>query len=278
MGSTYLLDEYPLIVLPTLACAVGLNEAIVLQQINYWINNPKIGKMYDGLRWVRNSMEQWRKENFPFYSMPTLKRIMASLDDQQLIFKTIALNENPYDKTLWYTLNKPTLLLIVSEYQNDTIEEINVIPSTSDQNDTLVSIKAIHSNTDNTSDITDNTSRKRKRDLFFDLIVESYLCTDLKDKDAVKLIGSYAGKLERQCKEKGLSLEELTTVAAWLNETRPGLNMPTGIDSICRAVKDYRAAVKPSGNGHTAPTFVDPNDPTLPENDWIAPSQDETYE
>jgi hypothetical protein len=157
MTSTHLLDEYPLIVLPTLACAVGLNEAIVLQQINYWIANPKIGKMYDGLRWVRNSVEEWQQDNFPFWSLPTLKRIMANITDQNLIFKTATLNDNPYDKTLWYTLNKPTILLIVSEYQIDTIEKIKMIQSTSDQNDPIDRIITIQSLSDNTSDTTDNT-------------------------------------------------------------------------------------------------------------------------
>lgn len=157
MGSTYLIEEYPLVVLPTLACAVGLNEAIVIQQINYWISNPKIGKYYDGLHWVRNSLEEWQEQNFPFWSMSTLKRIMASLDDNKLIHKTVALNDNPYDKTLWYTLNRPTILRIVSEYQLDTIEKVDMALSTSCQNDTIVSVNVVSSYTDNTSDIKDNT-------------------------------------------------------------------------------------------------------------------------
>ena len=31
-----LIDDYPLIVLPALAEEIGLNEAIFLQQLNYW--------------------------------------------------------------------------------------------------------------------------------------------------------------------------------------------------------------------------------------------------
>ena len=40
-----LLDSYPLLIAPELAVAVGLNEAIVLQQIHYWTEiNRKANK------------------------------------------------------------------------------------------------------------------------------------------------------------------------------------------------------------------------------------------
>ena len=32
-----LIDDYPILVLPKLATEIGLNEAIVLQQIHYWL-------------------------------------------------------------------------------------------------------------------------------------------------------------------------------------------------------------------------------------------------
>ena len=45
--SMYLFDEQPIIANKTLARALGLNEALVLQQINYWIEiNKKSGKNY----------------------------------------------------------------------------------------------------------------------------------------------------------------------------------------------------------------------------------------
>lgn len=40
MGAQLLINEPPLQVLPTLAKTIGLNEAIVLQQVHYWLN-PK---------------------------------------------------------------------------------------------------------------------------------------------------------------------------------------------------------------------------------------------
>ena len=45
--SMYLFDDTPIVVNTTLANEIGLNEAIVLQQINYWIEiNKIVGKNY----------------------------------------------------------------------------------------------------------------------------------------------------------------------------------------------------------------------------------------
>ena len=38
--SMYLFDEQPILANKTLAREIGLNEALVLQQINYWIEIP----------------------------------------------------------------------------------------------------------------------------------------------------------------------------------------------------------------------------------------------
>lgn len=32
-----LLNEYPLLLSPTLACKIGVNEALILQQLHYWL-------------------------------------------------------------------------------------------------------------------------------------------------------------------------------------------------------------------------------------------------
>lgn len=267
MTSTYLLNEYPLIVLPSLACAVGLNEAIVLQQINFWIANPKIGKMHDGLRWVRNSLDEWHRDNFPFWSMPTLKRVMASLDEQDLIFKLSSLNDNPYDKTLWYTINKPTILRIVSKYQNDPIDSINMIPSTSDQNDPIDSIKVIPSPSDNTP-YTPHTPRARPRDLIFDTLAREYFGVNLEDKTAIQFIAKRVAKIKKEllAADSTLTAYTLEKVAAFLRVSRPGLTMPQHQDSIGAAIVEYRKSYQ--GKDITASSL-----PDEAEDDYEYPSR-----
>ena len=55
-----LISEPPLIVLPSLARLVGLNEAIILQQVHYWLQRSS--NIKDGHRWVYNSYPNWYKQ------------------------------------------------------------------------------------------------------------------------------------------------------------------------------------------------------------------------
>ena len=56
--SNLLIDDYPILVLPKLATEIGLNEAIVLQQMHYWLK--KSNHNYDGRRWIYNSFPEWQ--------------------------------------------------------------------------------------------------------------------------------------------------------------------------------------------------------------------------
>lgn len=65
---------------PTLACAIGLNEAIVLQHL-YWLQNlPKSGRCMNGKNYIFNTYAQWRSQFFPFWSEHTIQRIMLNLE------------------------------------------------------------------------------------------------------------------------------------------------------------------------------------------------------
>ena len=74
--SKLLIDDYPLMILPKLATAVGLNESIFLQQLHYWLNSSKHER--DGRKWVYNTVKQWTQQ-FPFWSERTVARITTSL-------------------------------------------------------------------------------------------------------------------------------------------------------------------------------------------------------
>jgi hypothetical protein len=102
--SKLLINEPPLEIQPSLARIIGLNEAIVLQQLHYWMNKPGVGKEHKGRRWVYNSIPQWQQTNFPFWSEGTIKRTFASLKKQKLV-SAKNLNRKKYDRTLWYTIN-----------------------------------------------------------------------------------------------------------------------------------------------------------------------------
>lgn len=105
-----LVNEPPLQVLPTLAQIIGLNEAIILQQIHYW-QDPRfnVGRDVDGVKWIRNSYRDWQASNFPFWSHMTIKRSCDKLVSLGILIQRDDLNSRAYDKTTWVTLDYNTL-------------------------------------------------------------------------------------------------------------------------------------------------------------------------
>ncbi len=97
-----LIDDIPLQVLPGLAKAIGLNEALFLQQLHYWLNRSE--HVHSGQRWIYNTAAEW-KEQLPFWSEKTIRRVVKSLKDLGLIETTDRFNKRNYDKTTWFTIN-----------------------------------------------------------------------------------------------------------------------------------------------------------------------------
>jgi len=107
--SKFLIEESPLTFQPSLAMAIGLNEAIVLQQIHYWINNSKNkGYEQDGYKWVYNTYAEWKETNFPFWSESTIQRIFANLEEKGLVI-AIQPMKSKYDRTKYYRIDHSKL-------------------------------------------------------------------------------------------------------------------------------------------------------------------------
>lgn len=104
-----LLKVKPLVVSPELATRIGLPEAIVLQQICYWLEETPSGIEKDGKKWVYNTHEQWG-EQFPFWSTDTVKRALNSLKKLGLIYVE-QLNKSKHDRTNFYAINYESPLL-----------------------------------------------------------------------------------------------------------------------------------------------------------------------
>ena len=107
--SNLLIEEPPLQVLPSLALAVGLNEAIILQQMHYWLkikqqaSDKYADSFRDGRWWVYNSVTEWQAQ-FPFWSTDTIQRGITSLRKQGVL--TVAqLSHDSRDRTNWYAID-----------------------------------------------------------------------------------------------------------------------------------------------------------------------------
>lgn len=101
--SRWLFDSHPIVVDRELAKVFGLNEAIVLQQLNYWLNG-KSAKLINGRKWIYNSYKQWQKDNFPFWSLATVRRAIENCEKKGLII-TGNFNKAGFDKTKWYSID-----------------------------------------------------------------------------------------------------------------------------------------------------------------------------
>jgi len=114
-----LLDEPPMVIIPSLAKQIGLNEAIVLQQVHYWLElNRKTNKNYrDGHYWTYNTLNGWQ-DQFSWWTTKTISRIFTSLKKQGLII-TSNYNKMKIDRTNWYRIDYDVLDNLTEDTNND---------------------------------------------------------------------------------------------------------------------------------------------------------------
>ena len=127
---------------PALACEIGLNESIVLLQIEFWISISD--NWHDGQKWTYQSVRDMRKKSFPFWSISTINRAVTSLIKSGYLIEG-NYNKYKYDKTRWFALNFKKLSELKSisikgygtgSNQNDTGSNQN--DTGSNQNDTPI--------------------------------------------------------------------------------------------------------------------------------------------
>ena len=92
--SKLLIPEAPLQVIPSLAKAIGLNEALFIQQLHYWSLKSKDG-------WVYNTYDQWQ-EQFTFWSSRTIQRTVRNLEEAGLI---ISRQDSAFDRKKYYQID-----------------------------------------------------------------------------------------------------------------------------------------------------------------------------
>ena len=118
MECKLLYTKEPIVINPVAAEVLGVNEAIIVQQIHYWLNINEKAKInfHEGRYWTYNTYENWQKTNFRFLSVSTLKRIFKKLEDKNILIKG-NFNKSKYDRTLWVSINYKTLDELMAEYE-----------------------------------------------------------------------------------------------------------------------------------------------------------------
>ncbi len=131
--SNLLIDRDTLIILPRLAAHIGLNEAIILQQVFYWLGGDRKPHVRDGRRWVYNTYEGWRGQ-FPFWSERTVRRTIRDLEELGLL-ESAFFSDHPenrhLDHTKWYTIDFDRLAAfesVIPHGQSNAAESVQVSP------------------------------------------------------------------------------------------------------------------------------------------------------
>jgi hypothetical protein len=77
----------------------------VIQQIHYWIveNKRRGHNLIDDRTWTYSSYEEWQ-DQFPFWSISTIRRTLTSLKNQGLIFIE-QLSDDKFDHRNWYAID-----------------------------------------------------------------------------------------------------------------------------------------------------------------------------
>lgn len=128
-----------LIINTDLALVLGdLNEAIVLNQLNYWLGiNRKAGKNFiDGRYWVYNSYSDWKAKDFPYWSEKTIQRTFTRLENKGVVVSA-NYNKLGIDKTKWYTIDTEKLQELVDEFNSDEDKMTNRQDNMTDRQDKM---------------------------------------------------------------------------------------------------------------------------------------------
>lgn len=128
-----------LIINTDLALVLGdLNEAIVLNQLNYWLRiNRKAGKNFiDDRYWVYNSYSDWKAKDFPYWSKKTIQRTFTRLENKGVVVSA-NYNKLGIDKTKWYTIDTEKLQELVDEFNSDEDKMTNRQDNMTDRQDKM---------------------------------------------------------------------------------------------------------------------------------------------
>ena len=111
-----LFNEHPIVINRKLAKCLGLKEAVVFQQIHYWLEVDKRTKnnFKDDKYWTYNSVKAWHENEFDFLSLRTVERTLQKLEKDGLL-ESKTFNKMAGDKTKWYTINYDKLLEVCNK-------------------------------------------------------------------------------------------------------------------------------------------------------------------
>lgn len=146
---------------PKIAKSVGINAAVVYQNILFWCEKNKANNkhFHDGYYWTYNSIKAWG-ELIPYLSTRSIRTALDKLVEADLIIIG-NYNKSKYDRTNWFA---------AKDICHNSEAHLSEMPNETDENDKPIP----DINTDNKTDIYNNRS---KAAIPYDKIIEIYNST-----------------------------------------------------------------------------------------------------
>lgn len=242
--SRLLYDERPLVLIPELARLLkkekgfsGIDEALVLQQVHYWVvlNQRANRNEQGGFFWTYNTFKAWAEQFAFLWSESTLKRIFARLEKRGFLVSG-RFNKSNIDRTKWYRVdydalnrlcqNEPS---IVSNWNNgtgqvDTMQGVKLTPSGQAQDTHEKPLPESNhrlTSESNNKEVSSSLKKPRAPKLhsrpIFATMQKEFGFPEKTDKDPIPNYGKEAKAIDRMAK-RGYTEAEI--LAAWTKKVR----------------------------------------------------------
>ena len=149
--SKFIIEERPIVILPTLVRAFGFCEAAIIQKMHYFLdaNMEKQRHIHDGKAWTYGTYADWERYLDNIFANSTIRKAVSALEKRGVLISTTALNEHPFDRTKWYSIDYDALKEIETETvaawaakkaaereaAEKTADEVAEAPDTAEQDD-----------------------------------------------------------------------------------------------------------------------------------------------
>ena len=91
------------------AALKDINAAVIVQQLNYWINKDGVGTVINGVKYVYNTFVDWVNQQFPWLSVWQFRKAMSLLRGLGIV-KVIRHKARQWNQTNFYTLDSDRLV------------------------------------------------------------------------------------------------------------------------------------------------------------------------
>ena len=109
-----------------IAEALGdVNAAIIVQQLNYWLEKEGVGVIINGVKYVYNTFVDWVNSQFKWLSVWQFRKAMNILRSLDIV-KVVRYRSREWNQTNYYTLDRDRLNDYLNNHLAETIEMVEM--------------------------------------------------------------------------------------------------------------------------------------------------------